>query len=138
VTAAPRAADLTSAPRKRAVRVLVVDDQLVFRQVAREVIDATPGFEMAGDASSGAEAITAAAELHPDLVLLDVRMPGVNGIDTAGRLRSAAPEAVVVLITLDERSNLPDGADSCGAADLVRKQDFGPSLLRRLWDNHGR
>jgi DNA-binding NarL/FixJ family response regulator len=119
------------------VGVLVVDDQLVFRQAAHEVIDATKNFEMIGEAASGAHALVAAAELHPDLVLLDVRMPGMDGIETAARFRDEHPGSVVVLITVEEAPNLPAGLASCGAAELVRKQDFGPALLRRVWNAHG-
>jgi DNA-binding NarL/FixJ family response regulator len=119
------------------VGVLVVDDQLVFRQVAHEVIDATNDFELLGEAGSGAHALTAVAELEPDLVLLDLRMPGMDGIETATRLHAEHPAAVVVLITVEEAPNLPAGMALCGAAELVRKQDFGPALLRRLWSSHG-
>jgi DNA-binding NarL/FixJ family response regulator len=119
------------------VGVLVVDDQLVFRQVAHEVIDATDEFELLGEASSGAHALRAVCELDPDLVLLDVRMPEMDGIETAARLRAEHPRAVVVLITVEAASDLPGGTSSCGAAELVRKQDFGPALLRRVWGSHG-
>jgi DNA-binding NarL/FixJ family response regulator len=119
------------------VGVLVVDDQLVFRQVAREVIDATADFEILGEAGSGPHALAATEELSPDLVLLDVRMPGMDGIETAGRLATSYPEVVVVLVTIDEPPYLPDGVGACGAAELVRKQDFGPALLRRVWRAHG-
>jgi amphi-Trp domain-containing protein len=116
--------------------VLVVDDQLLFRQAAREVIEATEDFEVIGEATSGQHALAAVAELHPDLVLLDVRMPGMNGIETAARLSSESSAPVVVLISIDEPPNLPDGVRSCGAAELVRKQDLCSSLLRRLWNTH--
>jgi DNA-binding NarL/FixJ family response regulator len=120
------------------VGILVVDDQLVFRQVAREVIDATPEFEVLGEAGSGPHAIAATDELCPDLVLLDVRMPGMDGIETARRLTAAHPEVVVVLISIDEPQYMPEEVASSGAAELVRKQDFGPALLRRVWQSHGR
>jgi DNA-binding NarL/FixJ family response regulator len=119
------------------VGVVVVDDQLVFRQVAREVIAMTPGFEMVGEAPSGEEAVATVGDLHPDLVLLDVRMPGMDGVETAARLCSADPAVVVVLISVDEAPYVPRGVSSSGAAELVRKQDFGSSLLRRLWRSHG-
>jgi two-component system, NarL family, invasion response regulator UvrY len=119
------------------VGVLVVDDQLLFRQVARQVIDATPNFVLLGEATSGQHALAAVEELQPDLVLLDVRMPGMNGIETATRLREAHPDAVVVLISIEEPPNVPARIASCGAAALVRKQDFGPALLRRIWGAHG-
>jgi DNA-binding NarL/FixJ family response regulator len=119
------------------VGVLVVDDQLVFRQVAHEVIDATEDFELLGEAASGAHALVAATELAPDLVLLDVRMPGMDGIETATRMHAQDPKSVIVLITIEEAPNLPAGLSSCGAAELVRKQDFCPAMLRRVWRAHG-
>jgi DNA-binding NarL/FixJ family response regulator len=118
-------------------RVLVVDDQLVFREVAREVIEATPAFELLGEAASGRDALVAVDELEPDLVLVDVRMPGMDGIETAAAVTSAHPEVVVVLISVEEPPDIPGGVGTCGAAELVRKRDFGPSLLRRLWTAHG-
>jgi NarL family two-component system response regulator YdfI len=120
------------------VGVIVVDDQLVFRQAAREVIEATESFELLGYASSGEHALAAVEELEPDLVFLDVRLPGMSGIETAKLLRSSSVDPVVVLISIEERSNLPAGIESSGAAALVRKEDFGPALLRRLWLEHGR
>jgi DNA-binding NarL/FixJ family response regulator len=121
-----------------AVGVLVVDDQVVFRRAAHEVIDATEEFALLGEAASGLDALVAFEQLVPDLVLLDVRMPGIDGFETAKRLRARHPASVVVLITVDEAPDLPGGLSSCGAAELVRKQDFGPALLRRLWGAHGR
>ena len=73
-----------------AVGVMTVDDQAVFRQAAREVIEATDGFEYLGEAGSGEEALALAGELDPDLVLVDIRMPGIDGFETARRL-SATP-----------------------------------------------
>jgi two-component system, NarL family, invasion response regulator UvrY len=119
------------------VGVLVVDDQLVFRQVAHDVIAATERFVPLGEATSGPHALALVAELEPDLILLDVRMPGMDGIETAARLRAEHPEPVVVLITVDEEPELPGELLSCGAAALVRKQDFGPAMLRRIWAEHG-
>jgi two-component system invasion response regulator UvrY len=119
------------------VRVLTVDDQEVFRGVAREVIAATPGFIPIGEAASGDEALRAVDELAPELVLLDVRMPGLDGIEVARLLRAAHPETVVVLISIEESADLPAAARSSPDVPLVRKQDFGPRLLRRLWVQHG-
>ena len=72
------------------IGVLTVDDQPLFRSAAAAVVDATPGFEAVGEASSGEEALQLSSELRPDLVLLDVRMPGMDGIETAQRLAATA------------------------------------------------
>jgi len=120
-----------------AVRVLTVDDQPLFRGVARDVIEATAGFELVGEASNGAECMEAVALLDPDLILLDVRMPGMTGIEVARRLGETHPKPVIVLISIEERSDVPS-VEQLGSVPLVRKQDFGPRLLRRLWRDHGR
>jgi DNA-binding NarL/FixJ family response regulator len=121
----------------RPVGVLIADDQLVFRQVAREVVEATTNFELVAEATSGKQALAAAEKLFPDLILLDVRMPGMDGIETAARIHSAHPEGVIVLVSVEEPPNLPHGTNTCGAAEFVRKQDFGPATLRRVWATHG-
>jgi DNA-binding NarL/FixJ family response regulator len=115
------------------VRVLTVDDQARFRAVARDVIDATGGFEVVGEAESGEEALLAVDRLAPQLVLLDVRMPGLDGVTVARRLRETHPETLVVLISIEDPLDLPSAAELKDAVPLVRKQDFGPRLLRRLW-----
>jgi len=121
----------------RTVRVLTVDDQAVFRRVARDVIDATAGFESVGEAAGGEEGLEAVDRLVPELVLLDVRMPGLNGIEVARQIVAKHPEMVVVLISIEQRIDVPSIAQ-LGRVPLVRKQDFGPKLLRRLWKEHGR
>ena len=117
--------------------MVTVDDQAVFRSVAREVVEATPGFEPAGEAVSGEEAIELVEAVRPQLVLVDVRMPGMDGVETARRLSSAHPELVIVLISLEDRSNVPSTAAESGAVTFVRKQDFRPALLRSLWGAYG-
>ena len=117
--------------------MVTVDDKAVFRSVAREVVEATPGFEPAGEVASGEEALQLVKSVQPQLVLVDVRMPGMDGIETARELNCAHPELVVVLISLEDRANVPSTAAESGAATFVRKQDFGPALLRSLWDAHG-
>jgi len=119
-----------------AVRVLTVDDQPLFRGVARDVIEATPGFESVGEAASGTEAIDAVDRLDPALVLCDVRMPGMDGIEVARRLCASHPDTLVVLVSIEEPIDLPAAAELDGRVPLVRKQDFGPRLLRQLWLEH--
>jgi two-component system, NarL family, invasion response regulator UvrY len=121
---------------ERAVTVLTVDDQAVFRRAARELIAATPGFEEIGQASSGPEALELAAERQPDLVLLDVRMPGMDGIETARRLLESESDAVIVLISLEE---FPDAATGLeGVATTLRKQDLSRRALQGIWTAYGR
>ena len=119
------------------MKVLTVDDQVVFRRAAQDVIAATPGFEPVGDAGSGEEAVAEVERLHPEIVLLDVRMPGIGGIEAARRITVAHPETVVVLISIEDSAEFAEDAHASGAAALVRKQDFGPALLRSLWEAHG-
>jgi two-component system invasion response regulator UvrY len=119
------------------VAVVTVDDQAVFRSVAREVVEATPGFAHAGEAASGEEAIELVKAVRPQLALVDVRMPGMDGIETARRLRAADPDLVIVLISLEDPASIPPTAADSGAATFVPKQDFGPGLLRSLWSAYG-
>jgi DNA-binding NarL/FixJ family response regulator len=119
------------------VRVLTVDDQVIFREAARDVISATAGFESVGDAASGEEAMAEVERLRPELVLLDVRMPGCGGFEAARRITAAHPETVVVLISIEDSEEFSEDAHTVGAAALVRKQDFGPALLRSIWEAHG-
>jgi two-component system invasion response regulator UvrY len=120
-----------------AVGVVTVDDQLVFRDLARLVLRTTPGFESVGEAVSGEEALERIDELKPQLVLMDVRMPGMGGIEAARRICTDHPETVVVLISIEDPLDLASAAEASGAVAVVRKQDFGPNLLRDLWAKYG-
>ena len=133
----PRARDDGEAhARVRPVSVLTVDDQAAFREVARQVIEATEGFVAVGEASCGEDALSAVERSEPDLVLLDVRMPGLGGIETARRITAEHPDVLVVLVSVAEISDLPAVVHGSGAAELVRKQDFGTETLRRVWATH--
>jgi DNA-binding NarL/FixJ family response regulator len=119
------------------VTVLAVDDQPVFRRVARQLVQSTEGFELVAEAASGEEALALAEELRPDMVLLDVRMPGLDGIETARRLPRVAPGVVIVLISLERLVDLPSSIATVGVAAHVRKQELSPRRLHRLWHLHG-
>ena len=120
----------------RPVKVLTVDDQPVFRRAARRLIAATPGFLQVGEAASGRQALKLAAELRPDLVLVDVRMPGMDGLETTRRLAETTPEAVLVLISLEDVPE-PSAVASVGAATHLRKQCLSTDALQEIWKAHG-
>jgi DNA-binding NarL/FixJ family response regulator len=124
-------------PSRGPVGVVTVDDQAVFRSAARDVVDATPGFEAVGEAASGEEALALLERIEPGLVLVDVRMPGMGGVEAARRIKALRPGTVVVLISLEDPEDIPSTASACGAAAFVRKQEFRPSTLRGLWLHHG-
>jgi pilus assembly protein CpaE len=120
-----------------AVRVLVVDDQAPFRAVARLVVDRTPGFVLAGEAFDGEDAVAAAEELRPDLVLMDINLPEVSGVEATRRILARTPGTLVWLLSTYSLADLPASAAS-GAAGYLHKEDFGPSELRRIWEERPR
>jgi DNA-binding NarL/FixJ family response regulator len=117
--------------------VVVVDDQAPFRQAAKAVLRRLSGFELAGEASNGLEAIKLVDALRPELVLMDINMPGMGGIEAARRIVSAHPEVVVFLCSTYDASDLPYGAADSGASAYLNKERFGAELLRRLWAARG-
>jgi two-component system invasion response regulator UvrY len=120
----------------KTVSVLIVDDQLPFRAVARTVIGLTAGFEVAGEAETGEQAVALAVARPPDLVLMDINLPGINGIEATRRIRAAHPGVAVILLSTYSEADLPDDAREVGAIAYVHKEDFGPALVRELWQQN--
>jgi len=116
------------------VRVLIVDDQEPFRMAARMVVEATDGFEVVGEAETGEDSVVMARELAPDLVLMDVNLPGINGLDATRQILAEGKDSVVVLLlsTYEEEEYAPRAAE-CGAAAYVPKAVFGPDRLEQAW-----
>jgi DNA-binding NarL/FixJ family response regulator len=114
--------------------VLVVDDQAPFRTAARAVLRRLDGFELAGEASSGPEAIDLVDELSPALVLMDINMPEMSGIEATRRIMSAHPEVVVILCSTHDATDLPPGAATSGAIAYVSKERLAADTLRQLWE----
>ena len=121
----------------RPVRVLTVDDQPLFRDAARAVVGATPGFEALAEVASGEDALALVDRLRPDLVLLDISLPGIDGLETCRRLTAVRPAPLVVLISADDDPVLRDTARDHGAAGFVAKKELRPGILRTLWERHG-
>jgi DNA-binding NarL/FixJ family response regulator len=116
------------------VRVLIVDDQEPFRLAARMVVDATDGFEVVGEAETGEASVEMARELSPDLVLMDVNLPGINGLDATRQILAERADPVIVLLlsTYEEEEYAPRAAE-CGAAAYIPKAVFGPDRLEAAW-----
>jgi DNA-binding NarL/FixJ family response regulator len=115
------------------VRVLLVDDHAPFLRAMSAVVEETAGFDVVGEASSGEQSVLAAAELLPDIVLMDVNLPGIDGLEATRRLRGRPSPPVVVLVsTYDEDVGVHLLAE-CGAAAYVTKSTFGPERLREVW-----
>jgi DNA-binding NarL/FixJ family response regulator len=116
------------------VRVLIVDDQEPFRMAARLVVEATDGFEVVGEAETGEDSVSMARDLKPDLVLMDVNLPGINGLDATREILDGQTEPVVVLLlsTYEEEEYAPRAAE-CGAAAYIPKAVFGPDRLESAW-----
>jgi len=114
------------------VGVLIVDDQAPFRAVARTVVQLAAGFAVVGEAASGEEAVELAAALRPKVVLMDINLPGINGIEATRRIVAEDPDTVVIMLSTYRADDLPADAGDCGAARYVHKEDFGPAVLREI------
>jgi len=116
-----------------AVRVLIVDDQEPFRMAARMVVEATDGFDVAGEVETGEAAVEAARTLDPDLVLMDVNLPGINGLEATRQILDGSDRVVILLLSTYEEEEYGPRAAECGAAAYVPKSSFGPDRLADAW-----
>jgi DNA-binding NarL/FixJ family response regulator len=116
------------------VRVLIVDDQEPFRQAARMVVELTDGFEVVGEAETGEDSVAMAQDLQPDLVLMDVNLPGINGLDATRQILGSSQTVVVLLLSTYEEAEYAPRAAECGASAYIPKSSFGPDRLESAWE----
>ena len=115
------------------VRVLIVDDQAPFRDAARAVVEATDGFEVVGESGTGEASIEVATQLTPDLVLMDVNLPGINGLEATRRILAGSSRAIVMLLSTYEEEEYASRAAECGASAYIAKSRFDPDRLAGAW-----
>ncbi len=114
------------------IRVLVADDHPVFRYGMRAILGAAPDTEIVGEATDGAEAVTLATELGPDVILMDVNMPGVNGIEATRRILEASPHTGILMLTMFEDDASVYAAMRAGARGYVLKGADGEETVRAI------
>ena len=117
------------------MQVLIVDDQAAFRRAARSVVELTEGFEVVGEAATGEASVDAARALGPDLVLMDVHLPGIDGLEASRRILAACGPSrpVILLLSTYEAAEYAALAAECGAAAYLPKSEFGPDTLTAAW-----
>jgi DNA-binding NarL/FixJ family response regulator len=137
---------------EREIRVLIADDHGIVREGLRAVLGAEPDIEVVGEAATGKEVVERAAKLRPDVILMDIQMPGINGIEATRRILEANPHVGVVVLTMFEDDDSVFSAMRAGARGYVLKgadpseilkvlravgdgeAHFGPEIARRLMD----
>ena len=117
-------------------RVLAVDDQTPFLAVLRDLVRATRELELVAEAQSGERAIEAVREIKPDIVLIDVWMPGMGGIAAAREIKAGRPSTLVVLISTTHPEEIPLEPDDVLADTVVWKSELDPRLLDDIWLRH--
>jgi DNA-binding NarL/FixJ family response regulator len=119
------------------VRVLVVDDSPIFQAAARAVIGSSQDLEQVGEADCGEDAVALAKHLAPDLVLVDVMLPGIDGIETCRQLEALDPAPFVVLCSTDDDPRPSASARSCATAPFVTKVSLSAATLLEAWRTRG-
>ena len=115
------------------VRVLIVDDQKPFREASNMVVEMTDGFEVVGEAENGEEGVEMASDLRPDLVLMDVQMPGIDGLEATRRIMQLDRPPRVLVMSTHESGNYEAPALAAGAIAFIPKSAFSMDALESSW-----
>ena len=116
------------------LRILLVDDHLLFRKGLAQLLSAQPDFEVAGEATDGLEAVEQTRLLHPDLVLMDIRMPNCDGLEATRRIKTQSPEVQVVMLTVSDDEQDLVAAVRHGADGYLLKDLRPEALFQQLRD----
>jgi DNA-binding NarL/FixJ family response regulator len=116
----------------KVLRILVADDHAVVRQGVRTLIEEEPGWEVCGEAVTGHEAVKKAIQLKPDVVIVDLGMPELNGLEVTRQVRSAVPQSEVLVLTMHESEQVVREVLSAGARGYVLKSDAGRDLVAAI------
>ena len=120
-------------------KVLIVDDDIRFRRFVKELFSSEKDLQIVGEVEDGQEAIVKAKELKPDLVLMDISMPRMNGLDATRRLKEIMPELVVIILTIHDLEEYKVAATASGAYDYILKkslmEDLIPAIRRAFLEN---
>lgn len=114
------------------IRILVADDHLIIRQGLRLILETEAGFELVGEAADGAEAVRKCAELHPAVVLMDLRMPGVDGLAAIERLQAEQPQIAVIILTTFNEDDLMLRGMQAGAKGYLLKDTDRETLFNSI------
>jgi two-component system invasion response regulator UvrY len=114
------------------IDVLIVDDQEAFRVAARTVVAASRGFTVAAEAATGEEAVELSSAIGPDIVLMDINLPGIDGLQATAKIVEASPQVRVLLMSTYRIEDLPADARESGATAYVHKEDLSPAVLREF------
>ena len=115
-------------------RVLIADDHRLFAQALEAILSVEPGIDVVGLAESGVDAVQRASELEPDVVLMDINMPGIDGLEATRRILSRQPGTRVLMVTGSDAHQDVDAARTAGAAGYVTKDRIAAELISAIFD----